>query len=79
MIAHSAPCLLQDTFLERSDGHLMRLCRVCGDAAGLRGASDRCVRCGRDDTTQVRVPYAYKLLMQELMAMGIRVQMRTST
>lgn len=77
LISHAAPSLLTDTLLVRSDAHQMRLCTVCGDAQGLRGQNDPCLRCGRKETTVVRVPYAFKLLTMELAAAGCHLKFRT--
>ena len=77
LISHAAPNLLSDTFLTRSDKHQMRICKICGDAQGLRGRNDPCLRCGQKETTNVCVPYAFRLLTMELAAVGCHLKFRT--
>jgi len=75
LVAHGAPHLLLDTMMTRSDAHEMRICATCGDGAGLRGIKDPCARCGKFDIKNVRTPYCFKLLTQELMAQGVHLKM----
>ena len=78
LVAHGAPHLILDTMMTRSDAHKMRVCSICRDSAGLRGKNDACVRCGRKEIRSIKVPYCFKLLVQELMAQGVHMKMQVT-
>ena len=76
-IAHGAAEFTMDRLQYCSDACEMPICSNCG----LIGIADatigqrRCKRCDRNDTVEIaRMPYAHKLLTQELMSVGICVR-----
>ena len=74
MIAHGASVFLKERMLEASDNFEVHVCKECG----LIGVANRarniwnCTGCGNTTMfSQVRIPYAYKLFLQELESMNI--------
>ena len=66
-IAHGVSAVLNDRFMDCSDRYETNVCTVCG-----MFSSQVCRHCGKDgDVQNVSLPYATKLLFQELMSMGI--------
>lgn len=54
----------------KSDAYRMLLCRTCGQALCHDGRT--CASCrSADGATSLVVPYSFKLLLQEMQAMGI--------
>lgn len=79
--AHGAAVFLKERFMECSDKYNVHICDTCGlMASKLKNHPGYfCKAC--DNTTDislVQVPYAFKLLTQELMAINIVPRLRTS-
>jgi len=74
LIGHGASALLRDRLLEESDKYVAMACENCGLLAYQDRKQNKyiCRVCG-DKTTisPVEISYAFKLLMQELMSLGI--------
>jgi DNA-directed RNA polymerase II subunit RPB2 len=74
MIAHGASTFLKERMMEASDNFEVHVCKGCG----LIGVANKqrniwnCTGCGNTtEFSQVRIPYAYKLFLQELESMNI--------
>lgn len=68
-VGHGSSALVGERLLRGSDQFSVRICRTCGAFA-----SDMCPRCGPEaNIERIETPYAFKLLTQELYAMGIDV------
>ena len=86
LLSHGAPFFLQDRLCLSSDGETFAVCRRCGKLA-LPGTSSRfgavvdgrprCKACESYDVGTVLLPYATKLLIQELEAMHVSVRLKT--
>ena len=77
IIAHGTSNILRDRLFECSDSFDTKVCRKCG----LMARSDEvrggwCDYCDTDQVADVKIPYAFKLMLQELMAMNIAPRMR---
>jgi DNA-directed RNA polymerase II subunit RPB2 len=82
MIAHGAAEFLKERMLEASDNFQSFICRGCGLVGivnPLRGVY-KCTACtSTTGFSQVRIPYAYKLFLQELEAMNISSRLITDS
>jgi DNA-directed RNA polymerase II subunit RPB2 len=73
-LAHGISSFLKERFMEMSDNYRVFTCKKCGMFANVNPEKNRyhCKIC--KNTTQfseIRIPYACKLLLQELQTMGI--------
>ncbi|RLE54622.1 MAG: DNA-directed RNA polymerase subunit B [Thermoprotei archaeon] len=74
LIGHGTALLLRERLLESSDRYVMYVCENCGLIAyfDARRGIPVCPVCGeKAKIAKVIVPYAFKLLLQELMSMCI--------
>ena len=83
IISHGAANVLSERLFEQSDPFIGTVCNKCGLLAQpaaertlVRNKRPFCKVCGTHDTVHdVRMPYAFKLLLQELMAMNIAARL----
>jgi DNA-directed RNA polymerase II subunit RPB2 len=73
MIAHGASRFLKERLFDCSDPYQIIVCDHCGM---IVASKDECIACRKDNVTRKNMPYAAKLLVQELMAMGIKVAIK---
>ena len=74
IVAHGASAFLKERMLDVSDNFRVFICRQCGLICTANPEKNiyKCSTCKNNaDITQVRIPYAMKLLIQELMTMGV--------
>ena len=67
-------CLVQERMFINSDAYRIHVCDRCGliAVADLTKGTFECKPCNsRTGVSQVHIPYAMKLLIQELMSMSI--------
>jgi len=78
LIAHGIPLFLKEKFMDSSDGYTMYVCGDCGLIA--RKVMNKnvyiCDGCKTSDTHKVQLPYAFKLMIQELMSVNILPRIR---
>ena len=81
MISHGMSRFLKERFMETSDAYNMWICNKCGLIARkqIQAKYYICDACKETkNLSYVAVPYAFKLMVQELMAINILPRLRTS-
>jgi len=74
MVAHGTSEFLKEIMMEKSDNFQCFVCKSCGLLGQVNPKANvfKCMSCpGITDFCQIRVPYAYKLFLQELESMSI--------
>lgn len=82
VISHGAAEFLRDRLLDNSDPSILTLCGKCGllaqpaaDSTHVRHKEAYCKNCGEGTSVRdMRSPFAFRLLLQELQAMSIAVR-----
>lgn len=73
MIAHGVSKFLKERLFEKSDPYQINVCENCGYVATT---PDECKVCDSDNIVKCNIPYASKLLLQELNAMSIKTKIQ---
>lgn len=82
LLGHGAVHFLKERMFDNSDKYIFYTCKDCGMIAQANPAKNifKCNYCGNTNNfAKVFVPYAMKLMWQELMATGIAPRMETGT
>ena len=75
MISHGVSGFLKERLFDMSDAFAVNLCAKCGH---ITTSNRECHVCKHDVVKSTAIPYACKLLFQELIAMGIKVSLKPS-
>eukprot|EP01095_Lingulamoeba_sp_RSL-Kostka_P010576 TRINITY_DN3844_c1_g1_i1.p1 TRINITY_DN3844_c1_g1~~TRINITY_DN3844_c1_g1_i1.p1 ORF type:complete len:1167 (-),score=408.30 TRINITY_DN3844_c1_g1_i1:82-3582(-) len=81
IIAHGCANFLKERLYNQSDAYRVHVCDICGliCVSDLKNKQFHCTACNNStDISQILIPYAAKLLFQELMAMCIAPRLMTS-
>lgn len=81
LVGHGAAIAIRERMLESSDSYIMYVCTLCGNIGWLnrrKGVYECPIHGSEGDIKPVRVPYAFKLLIQEMISMGIRPEIKVS-
>ena len=79
MIAHGAAEFLKETLQDRSDNYRVYICKKTGLIAAVNPEKGlyNSFSGNTTDFSEVRIPYAFKLLLQELQSMSIASRLIT--
>ena len=78
--AHGISHFTKESIMDRSDNYRVHVCRTCGLMCVVNRERDihMCRACdNRTDFAEVRIPYACKLLYQEIQGMSIAARIQT--
>ena len=81
MIAHGTSYFLKERLLDSSDVYMVHVCNDCGFFATKVKNKNfwTCNYCKKNpNISRIIIPYAFKLLIQELMSMGMAPRLKTS-
>jgi len=73
IIGHGVSRFLKERLFDKSDIYQIYVCDNCGNIATTQ---KYCKACDSDEISKCNLPYASKLLFQELMAMSIKVSLK---
>lgn len=73
MITHGCSIMLKERLFDMSDPYQLTICSECGHMTNRKNECEMCNSC---ETKQVHIPYASKLLFQELITMGIKINLK---
>lgn len=78
MICHGMAQFTKERFMETSDITKFYVCEICGMIASksLNGDHHECIACNTTNVSAIVMPYAAKLLFQELLSIGIMPRIR---
>lgn len=79
--AHGTLQFLKERIMECSDNYRMFICKRCNEIANVNPDKSiyQCHRCDNNTNfAEVRIPYASKLMLQEIKSMGISTKIMTS-
>ena len=82
LASHGTSAFLKERMMEASDNFEVYVCKGCGLIAVANKAKNiwNCTGCGNTtEFSQVRIPYAYKLFLQELESMNVSSRILTET
>ena len=79
IISHGAAMFLKDRLFYQSDAYRVHVCKRCGLMAigDIKNKRFFCKRCEIPNVVQVEIPFATKLLFQELMSIGVTPRIMT--
>ena len=81
ILSHGAACFLKETLQDRSDNYRMHICKLCGLVCMINREKDiaYCKNCNNKNFSymETRVPYAFKLFIQELETMGVAPRLQS--
>ena len=76
LIGHGISEFLKEKMLDTADNYRVFICKNCGLIANANPSKSiyKCNQCTTStDITQIRIPYAFKLLSQELYTMNVKI------
>ena len=77
LLSHGLSQFAKECMMEKSDTYRWGVCRHCGILANYAPKRNiiECLNCGLQDISVIETPYAFKLLIQEMEAMGIQIRL----
>ena len=74
MISHGTSTFLKERLFDMSDPYQIDICTKCGINVNHK---NQCMNCDNDITEKIHIPYACKLLFQELQALGTKIRYKS--
>ena len=73
IVSHGASAFLKERLLDQSDAFITHVCGKCGlfCSHDFANNSSYCKSCDTTDVYPVKIPYACKLLFQELQSINV--------
>ena len=81
LIGHGSAMLLKDRMHDNSDAYTMYVCRLCGHISWYnanKGTYECPIHGTNGDVVPVRVPYAFKLLLQEITSLVVKPEVKVA-
>ncbi|MEM0366071.1 MAG: DNA-directed RNA polymerase subunit B [Acidilobaceae archaeon] len=81
LVGHGVAMVVRDRLLDASDSYIIYVCNLCGHIGWYnrrKGVYECPIHGVEGDIKPVKVPYAFKLLLQELIAMAIKPEIKVS-
>jgi DNA-directed RNA polymerase subunit B len=81
LVGHGASMLLRDRMLDNSDAHVVYVCNLCGHISWYnrrKGVYECPIHGEEGDIKPVKIPYAFKLLLQEITSMVIKPRIKVA-
>ena len=77
LLSHGLSQFTKECMMEKSDKYRWGVCRHCGTLSKYTPSRNliECLNCGLQDISVVETPYAFKLLIQEMEAMGVQIRL----
>lgn len=81
LLSHGLSQFAKECMMEKSDTYRWGVCRHCGILASYAPKRNiiECLNCGLQDISVIETPYAFKLLIQEMEAMGIQIRLSSES
>ena len=81
LLSHGLSQFAKECMMEKSDTYRWGVCRHCGILANYAPKRNiiECLNCGLQDISVIETPYAFKLLIQEMEAMGIQIRLSSES
>lgn len=79
LLSHGISLFIKESMMERSDKYKWGACRRCGSISIFNPKKNirECKSCKKDELCIVETPYAFKLFVQEMEAMGVQIRLNT--
>ena len=79
VLSHGISSFMKESMMERSDKFRWCICKKCGTIPTYTSKinSRICNNCNTNEIAIIETPYTFKLLMQELEAMGLQMRLNT--
>jgi len=77
VLSHGVSMFMKESMMERSDKFRWCICKRCGTIPiySTKLNSSICKNCNNNELAVIETPYSFKLLMQELEAMGLQMRL----
>jgi DNA-directed RNA polymerase II subunit RPB2 len=77
LLSHGLSQFAKECYMDKSDTYRWGVCRHCGILSKYTPRRNiiECLNCGLQDISVIETPYAFKLLIQEMEAMGIQIRL----